>query len=262
MANQGRRKLTLEQVFATLEDGLKDRLSLVTSPLILGIAALVIAEDRLGTEFLSAGEIVRALEYAGTHVDETRLVKAFARATGRVVRRDFNGMSKYRAMLTGRRTVGPILELGTIGIAYIDGGRPRTARRQLGDLLKTVQGPVRISDPYYGVRTLDALELLPGSVAVKFLTADTSAGGRRLQGALADFRRERPKVDMRRITVGSVPHDRYIMSPNILMIIGHGLKDIGNRESFVIVVDRSMAADLIDELTTSFEARWSAATPL
>jgi hypothetical protein len=47
-----------------------------------------------------------------------------------------------------------------------------------------------------------------------------------------------------------------------ILIIGHGLKDIGGKESFVIVLPRTMAGDLLSDMQRSFDQKWAKGTPL
>lgn len=57
-------------------------------------------------------------------------------------------------------------------------------------------------------------------------------------------------------------HDRYVLSDEKILIVGHGLKDIGNKESFVIVLPRKFATDLLADVQRSFDQKWGAATLL
>lgn len=55
-------------------------------------------------------------------------------------------------------------------------------------------------------------------------------------------------------------HDRYVLSDAKILIVGHGLKDIGGKESFIIMLPRALAADLLGDVERSFDAKWSKAT--
>ncbi len=83
-----------------------------------------------------------------------------------------------------------------------------------------------------------------------------------MQGAFRDFAKERKNVEFRLLPPPHDLHDRYLLADNALLIIGHGLKDIGGKESFVIRLDRNVASDLLDELTQSFDNKWGGATLL
>jgi hypothetical protein len=42
-------------------------------------------------------------------------------------------------------------------------------------------------------------------------------------------------------------------------LLGHGLKDIGGKESFLIKLDNSFIPDLVKEIIESFDKRWTSA---
>jgi hypothetical protein len=165
-------------------------------------------------------------------------------------------------MTLGRREVEPLLQRGGINVQYIEGGKPRTARKVLAELVQSFKGEVSICDPYYGLRTLDALDAIPKSCTVHFLTAQTSENSAKLTGPISDFKRERPKVELRLFPNPKDLHDRYILSSQTLLILGQGIKDIGNKESFVIAVSADYAPDLIATMRDTFDNRWKVATPL
>jgi len=165
-------------------------------------------------------------------------------------------------MTPGRREVKPLLSADGIMVSYIEAGTPRTGRRTLADLLRGASGIVRVCDPFYGIKSLDSLELIPEACEVRFLTARPSDDQAKFTRAATDFARERPTTAMRIYPASQELHDRYILTDQSLLILGHGIKDIGARESFVVSVPRQYAGDLLDSLTASFDQRWAAATPL
>ena len=114
-------------------------------------------------------------------------------------------------------------------------------------------------DPFYGISTLDSLDLIPVTCDVRFLSQKTSDSARKMSGALRDFYRERGKVELRKCGISVKLHDRYIVTKDNLLLLGHGIKDIGNKESFVVCIDRKLAPDLIDEVISSFDNSWGVA---
>ncbi|HET7853881.1 MAG TPA: hypothetical protein VFM04_05435 [Candidatus Methylomirabilis sp.] len=168
----------------------------------------------------------------------------------------------YRLMTRGEREIAPALGGGDLTIARIESGAPRTARMRLGAVLVRLSGTVRICDPYYGVRTLDSLDHIPASCLVRFLTARTNEAGPKLQGALNDFKKERPNIEFRTAAKPGELHDRYVLTSSGLLIVGHGLKDIGGKESFMVEIKRDLAKDLVRQMREAFDARWKSATPI
>ena len=52
------------------------------------------------------------------------------------------------------------------------------------------------------------------------------------------------------------------MSKSGLILLGHGLKDIGGKESFLISLDISLVQDLVKTSIKSFDKMWSNASIL
>ncbi|MEE8113217.1 MAG: hypothetical protein V3T23_02570 [Nitrososphaerales archaeon] len=254
---------SLLDTFRSLDHDTKDTLADLDSPLLLSFAALAIAQEKTGVERLSAEHITACLEAAGIAVKKNSVSRALARASDRVsTTNDIKGETLYRLMIKGQREIAPSLGGGQLSVVRIDGTQPRTDRLRLGEVLSQLRGVIRICDPYYGVRTLDSLDYISATGRVHFLTAQTTEEGRRLRGAMRDFARERPNVDFRKVVRPSLLHDRYVVTNNQLLILGHGLKDIGGRESFMIRLSRDQSPDLIRETIAAFDGRWRDAAPL
>jgi hypothetical protein len=253
---------SLLDIFGSLDDSTKEALADIESPLGLGLAALYISENQAYRPYMTVEHIVAALEVAGVAVTKTQISKAFSRAGDRVSRSMLSGETSYRIMTKGRRQIEPFIQSGEIHVSYIQGGKPRTARKILSELLNNLSGDIRICDPYYGVRSLDALEMLPDSCNVKFLTAQSTENAVKLTGAIVDFRREHIKTEIRIFPDPKAIHDRYVLTDNNLLILGHGIKDIGNKESFVISVSNEQAGDLISSLIKVFDERWDLSKPI
>jgi hypothetical protein len=236
----------LLETFASLGQGAKDALADADSPLLLSLAALNIAATEAGVERLSAEHIVACLEAAGVAIRKTSVSRALARAGGRVsTTKNEDLETLYRLMTKGRKEIENLLGGELMSVVRIEGGQPRTARRRLGDMLAELKGTVRICDPYYGVRTLDSLDHVPKGCGVRFLTSKTSESARKIQGAIRDFIKERPNTEFRIAANPADLHDRYLLTGDSLLILGHGLKDIGGKESFMIRLERSLAPDLL-----------------
>jgi hypothetical protein len=256
-------KPSLLDVFGSLEISTRQTLADIKSPLILGLATLAIAESKANRLYMSTEHIVAALEAAGVAIKKNQISKAFARAGNKISRQTQEGETHYRLMTRGRREVSFLFESqGEINVSYVEGGKPRTARKMLADIFETLSGDIRVCDPYYGLRTLDALEMIPASCSVKFLTAQTTEKPIKLAGAITDFKRERPRIELRIYPDPKSLHDRYVLSSNLLLILGHGIKDIGNKESFVVSISSEYAGDLLKSLEKTFEERWTISTTL
>jgi hypothetical protein len=249
---------SLLETFGSLDSQIKQALAAENSPLILALAALEIALTEAGTQCLTAEHIVACLEAAGVAVKKTSVSRAMARAGTRVSAvQGATGEAEYKLMTKGRKEVEHLLGGGLMSVVRIEAGLPRTGRTTLGEMLAGLSGTARICDPYYGARTLDSLEHIPKACAVRFLTARTNESLPTLQRAIRDFIKERPTTEFRLAQKPHELHDRYVVTGDTLLILGHGLKDIGGKESFIIRLGRDLAPDLIDQLNNGFDSRWS-----
>lgn len=245
--------------FSSLDRVTRERLADTNSPLVLALGALFVAREQCGIEELTAEHIVAALEAAGVAVSKISITRSLARAGGKVSRSEaVNGETLFKIMVRGERIARPLLEAGSLHVLRFDGQKPRSDRAKLADILSKLRGLVRICDPYYGLRTLDLLETVAASVPIRFLTVRTSESGPKLANALKDFKRERPKCEFRIASNPASIHDRYIIAGNQVLLVGHGLKDVGSKESFLIVLDATLVPDLVRETTASFDRSWVA----
>jgi hypothetical protein len=250
--------------FASLDKTIKDVLADTESPRVLAFLILYLAKVRFSTNSLSAEHIVAYLESAGVAVKRKSIGHALSGAKG-FVSRNINEDDEvfYKLMIRGEREAEKILSISSgLAVLRIEAGQPRQARIKLGEILDHLSSVVRICDPYYGVGTLDSLDLIPKNCDVRFITQKTNESTRTISGALRDFYKERPRTELRSASQALKLHDRYIITKQQIMILGHGIKDIGNKESFVIVLDRVFVPNLIDELIISFDRDWVAATKI
>lgn len=256
--------VSLLETFQSLDQEMKDTLADLSSPLLLSFATLDIAHEKCGRERLSAEHITACLEAAGVAVPKNSISRALARARGRVstTRNTLDGEVLYRLMTKGKREISTRIGGGLLSVVRIEENKPRTAGIRLGEILSKLRGLVRISDPYYGVRTLDSLDHIPTTRKVRFLTGRSNETSRKLKGALRDFKRERPNVELRIAARPTDLHDRYVVTQEQLLILGHGLKDIGGKESFMIRLNRELVPDLIKETIAVFDSRWRSAKPI
>ncbi len=262
MKSYNPQQFNVHKEFEKLDESLKQSFADIKSPLILGMIVLAISDDQGHFPYLSAREIEHLLETSGKALKRNQIIRAFSRAGDRISRKKINGEIKYRIMTSGRRQVDPIIKSGALSVFYVQGGTPRTARKMLSELLLQLNGVIRISDPYYGIRSLDTLEMIPSSCTVKFLTAVSPESPIKLSGAISDFEREHPTTELRKYPDTKTLHDRYIISQDMLLILGQGIKDIGNKETFVICISSDFAEDLIRTLTKTFDDRWNLSSKL
>ena len=120
-----------------------------------------------------------------------------------------------------------------------------------------------VFNPYLSARTLDVLSNYSG----KEINILTSIDNLRPQDKsqfireYKDFKKENSKIEIKDYSSSEL-HDRYILSKNFLIILGHGIKDLGNRDSFAIVLDKKVSTNIIESLTEVFDRRWKQSTSL
>ncbi len=147
-------------------------------------------------------------------------------------------------------------------------GNPWRGWQKLEELARSLEGPLRVTDPYYAEKSLYTIETLSERrEAVRFLTckAGTRKGGKSpaaLDSQAGTLVRSKRNVEIKRVPAPAPFHDRYILSENSLVLIGQGLADLGEKEAFVVSFPRSDVSDLASELERSFDALWATATAI
>lgn len=148
-------------------------------------------------------------------------------------------------------------------IFFIEAGTHHTASQTLDGLVSDLSGELRIYDPYYGDRTLKHLELLKHCGPIRFLT-ERKGGGQSatLATQFSDFLNEYPQFEFRKNS-GSGVHDRFILSNEALIILGHGLVSLGGKkDSFIIRLPVDAMPDMTNQVRDRFDTLWSAAGQL
>lgn len=127
-------------------------------------------------------------------------------------------------------------------------------------IIESLGGDLCIVDPFYGNGTFYVLEKFGKSRKIRFLSCKL---GNEEQGNISKFdinlkrfRKEFKNIEMRKYDKPYELHDRYIIADNALIIIGHGIKDLADKESFVIFLPKKHVAKFLPVLKKSFEERW------
>ena len=133
---------------------------------------------------------------------------------------------------------------------------------EMAALFKELRGELCVCDPYYGTGSLVRLSGLIHCQPIRFLTQRADSKEQSFIGkALKEFTDQYAHVQFRQCASKDL-HDRYLLTETELVILGHGLKDIGGKDSFVIRLDTNICEDVIKTLSQSFNEKWSLATPL
>ncbi len=146
-----------------------------------------------------------------------------------------------------------------IEISYISGNTPWTDRNtRLPEFLKKLKGKIIVLEKHYGLGTLHMLENFQKEQKVKFLTAQLggSENADKFDKELKRFKREFANVELKQYPKSYELHDRYILSDNMLVWVGHGIKDFGDSECFLIGIPREKVSEISHILELRFKERW------
>ena len=207
-----------------------------------------------------ASEIAHLLEIRAIASSEVSVQRALARAGKRVLRKKFEKTDKKSAYMISEKGVAYLQEkyaLGGIKALVIDGTKPWTDRHStLPEIAAELKGRISVVDKFYGSGSLAILHYLKHGNPLQFLTGKTTENTAAFGRELKDFRKEVPALEVRRFSAHQELHDRYIIADNALVIVGHGIKDIGNKESFLLLLKGEATADLRRTLREKFDERW------
>ncbi|MGB3906793.1 MAG: hypothetical protein WBB22_17950 [Anaerolineae bacterium] len=234
-------------------------------PLERGLWVLWAVKEKLGAKKLTAEEIAAIItDVKEISIDAQSITQSFHRAGDKLHTYEQEGDTYYAIMKPGKESLVVRAKEGFVQLFYFEPGKKYTSKRTLSkNVLAALTGELRIVDPYCGERTLDILRAV-GDETVRILTRLENIGQKRANRflrELKDFRSEYPKVEVRDYPDKDI-HDRYIVSADSLIILGHSIKDLGGKESFAIVLAADSSADVVKALRDSFDARWRKSKPL
>ena len=195
-------------------------------------------------------------------IHKNSISKALSRA-GKKIKRHGDGLVEI--MGPGKKELEKLRSLGQNKIILITGERPWTDKnREFVNFIKLLKGEIFILDPYYGIETLQILSNFENSKKVYFLTSRMGGGENPalVTKEMARFKKEFKNIEMSAYPKFGELHDRYIISDNFFVIVGHGLKDIGNKECFLIAIPAEDVKELTTTLKINFKKRWENSTIL
>jgi len=254
----------LERLFSKVDDSeYPDVYQIEFGILEKGLWVLLVCDEKINTPYLNAEQIAYILtEIKGISTTGKSIARAFAKAGGKIHTRSHGGRVFYRIMQRGKEHLSKISGQGNLSVVFIESGKPRTAKKKFEEIAGKLIGDLLICDPYYGTKTLDVLEKINLKCNIRFLTSRINENINKFKVALKDFRKERPNLEIRIYPKFDELHDRYIISADSVIIIGHGLKDLGNKESFIVVLPSEIASDVKESLVEVFNRRWKQSTIL
>lgn len=215
------------------------------------------------TRYFSCGELVAILKALDIAAREKIIKNALARAGSKIDKIGTGKMANYKVAFSGRTHIAQQKSVDTIRLLYLDGTKPRSDRRLLlEELGPKLRGDILILDKYLGAESLDLLEKLAPTQSVKMLSAKVTGNEERFRRELGRFLREFPKFQFRLYPHPSHLHDRYMLTHRDLFILGHGIKDLATKESFVVVLRDAVGKEIREALRDRFKERWRRSKPL
>jgi hypothetical protein len=234
-------------------------------PLDMALWVLWVSEDKLGISRLTGEQIAAVIVGAQKiSVNTNSIINSLNRAADKVHRYYEKDETYFEIMKPGIEYVSSLSRQDLMSAFYCEPDSKFTAKKFLkNQIFESLKGDLKIVDPYCSERTLDILSDLKNR-DVKFLTRlenlrDKERG--RFQRGLQDFKSENPNMEFRDYPNADI-HDRYIISPDFLVILGHSIKDLGAKESFAVVLNKDASRNVVEALIENFDRRWKQSTPL
>ena len=224
-------------------------------------------KEQFNVDWTSAYDLADILVALNISVDEKSVQNALAPLKGKKFHRKPSelGVISYGIMDKGLKHLD---ELEGKSVVYVIGGKnPRKDKMFLADVIKSSQSVIKIVDPFFGSKTLTNLEKFHSGKSIKLLTARISLekkqSKRGFMSDLSDFKKIYKNFECRIFpNQPNELHDRYILTKKSLILVGHGIKDLGDKESFILTFDRNMTGDIINDLENKFEQRWKLSKPI
>lgn len=230
-----------------------------------GLSILKISQDEFRVPWMIAEEIASLLvDVFSLSATSVAIKRAFAKAGGSnknkkpVITKKSENIIFYKLSQPGENYLKSVLGRGLLRVLYLEPNSHNIANQELRDLVVKLKGKeLKISDPYYGLNTLNILEeIVRAKKKVKFISYQSNESSLKFKRELSYLQKNYPKMIEMRIYPKNELHDRYIIANDSFVIIGHGIKDLGNKESLVLVIDDRFGKDVRKELEVAFWKRW------
>jgi hypothetical protein len=234
-------------------------------PLERGLWILWVAKEKLGIKRLTTEEIasvIRDVKEVG--IEARSITNSFNKSGNKIHTYHEGGQVYFEIMKLGKDHLISQVKEVSIQVVYFEPGKPYTSKRLLSkNILGSLKGELRIVDPYCSERTLDILRNIKNE-HVKFVTRMDNLREKekeRFLRELQDFESEKPNVEFRNYPSADI-HDRYIISSDSLVVLGHSIKDLGCKESFAITLNKDMNKNIVEAVIESFDRRWKRSSAL
>ncbi|MBI5892661.1 MAG: hypothetical protein HZB79_03240 [Deltaproteobacteria bacterium] len=221
---------------------------------------LWVVKEKLGIKRLSAEEIASIMrDIKEISIDERVITNSLNRAGDKIHPYQENGRVCFEIMKSGKDYLASQVRGGSIEVLYFEPDKHYTSKRLLSkNVLDNLHGELRIVDPYCSERTLDILSNLKRKEDVKLLTKIENIRDKEKEQflrELKDFKTEHPTIEFKSYPYTDI-HDRYAVSSEHVVILGHSIKDLGSKESFAIILNKNSNKNIVEALIENFNRRW------
>jgi len=259
-------ELSIQEQFSTIDTSDLPRFDDCCTILEQALWVLWVAKEKLQRKMLSAEQIASVLrDVQEISINVTSITQALKRAGDKIHTYQRGGEVFYEIMKPGKERLKSLRTEGELEVFYFEPEERYSSKRLLAtSILNMLTGEIRIVDPYFGERTLDVITDVKGR-PIKFLTklgniANVNAKNRLLR-ELGDFKTENADIEFRDYPHKDL-HDRYIISPTSLVLLGHSMKNLGAKESFAIVLNKASSKNVYEALSENFDRRWKQSNTL
>jgi len=224
-----------------------------------GLWVLWVAKEKLGIRKLTAEQIAKIIiDVKEISCKPISIARSFVRAGDKIHIYRNEGKAYFEIMKPGKDHLISQIKEGSTRLFYFEPDKRYTSRTLLSkNILDNLEGDLKIVDPYCGERTLDILSNV-GNRIVRFLTRVENLREnerRKFLRELQDFKSEHQQIEFRNYRYKDI-HDRYIISSDSLVILGHSIKDLGAKESFAIILSKDTSKNIVEALIENFNRRW------
>lgn len=259
-------ELTIQEQFSTVDTNDIPRFDDCHIILERALWVLWVVKEKLQIKMLSAQQIASILrDVKEISIKKASITQSLKRADDKIHSYKQDGKVFYEIMKPGKDYLMSLKLQGTLEVFYFEPGQRYSSKRILVTrILESLTGELKIVDPYCGERTLDVIKDV-NARPIKFLTRLGSINNvnvkSRLLREIQDFKAENAGIEFKDYPNTDL-HDRYIISPDHVVLIGHSIKDLGAKESFAIVLNQASSQNICEALSENFDRRWGQSTPL
>lgn len=227
---------------------------------------LWVGKDKLKQRRMSTEQVSSILrEVKEVSIRPASITQALNRAGDKIHCYRDGGQIFYEIMKSGKDYLMSPKSQGTLEVFYFEPGQRYSSKRILvTGILESLTGELRIVDPYCGERTLDVIKDVKAR-PIKFLTRLGNINNANVKSRflreLRDFKLENTDIEFRDYPNTDL-HDRYIISLDRVVLIGHSIKDLGAKESFAIVLNQASSQNIYEALGENFDRRWNQSATL